>query len=183
MRGHWHALGHVFASEKCGTSDPKSVTAACNPISGHLFSRDGLTNWTTSDVEPYSFAVDYDDGTSGLLATRERPKLLFDATTGEPTHLYTAASPMPPEGCKSCTHPRKSRDAGSCVGCKTSPPWGRAVFTMVTPLRQKTDDQPEQQADDDFDVGSALEQLPSPLRYLFEMLQRENVVMLAASPP
>ena len=115
MRGHWHALGHVFASEKCGTSDPKSVTAACNPISGHLFSRDGLTNWTTSDVEPYSFAVDYDDGTSGLLAPRERPKLLVNTPPGEPTHLYTAASPMPPEGCKSCTHPRKSRDVGSCV--------------------------------------------------------------------
>ena len=139
-RGHWHAIAHVFASERCGTSDPKSVTPSCNPISGHLFSRDVLTNWTTSDVEPYSFVVQYDDGTSGLLATRERPKLLFDPTTGEPTHLYTATAPMPPQGCISCTHPRKSRDAGSCVGCKTNPPWGRAVYTMVTPLRQKAED-------------------------------------------
>lgn len=52
QRGHWHVLGHVFASEKCGTSDPKSVSPSCNPISGHLFSRDGLANWTTSDIEP-----------------------------------------------------------------------------------------------------------------------------------
>ena len=137
QRGHWHAIAHVFASEHCGTSDPKSVTPSCNPISGHLFSRDGLTNWTTSDVEPYSFTVQYDDGTSGLLATRERPKLLFDPATGEPTHLYTATVPMPPKSCLSCTHPRKSEDAGTCVGCKTNPPWGRAVYTMVAPLRQK----------------------------------------------
>ena len=84
----------------------------------------------------YSFAVQYNDGTSGLLATRERPKLLFDRATREPTHLYTAAAPMPPRGCTSCTHPRKSRDAGTCVGCKTNAPWGRAVYTMVTPLRE-----------------------------------------------
>lgn len=136
LRGHWHVIAHVFASEHCGTSDPKSVTPSCNPVSGHLFSRDGLTNWTTSDVEPYSFVVKYDDGTSGLLATRERPKLFFDPITGEPTHLYNAAAPMPPGGCKSCTHPRKAHDAGACVGCKTNPPWGRAVYTMVTPLSQ-----------------------------------------------
>jgi hypothetical protein len=76
-RGHWHVLAHVFAGMACGTNDPRSVTPACNYISGHMFSRDGLTNWTVSDVEPFSFALNYTDGTTGLLSTRERPKLLF----------------------------------------------------------------------------------------------------------
>jgi hypothetical protein len=47
-----------------------------------MFSRDGLSNWTVSAPEPYSFTIDYDDGTTGLVSTRERPKLLFDQTTG-----------------------------------------------------------------------------------------------------
>merc|ERR1711934_1264366 len=68
-RGHWHILAHVFGSIPCGTSDPASVTPSCNYISGHAFSRDGLTNWTTSPVEPYSFTIEYEDGTKGLLAT------------------------------------------------------------------------------------------------------------------
>jgi len=102
-----------------------------------MFSRDGLSNWTISTVEPYSFKINYTDGTTGLVATRERPKLLFDPMTGEPTHLYTAAAPMPPRGCISCTHPRKSEDAGTCVGCKTNDPWGYGVYTMAKPLRLK----------------------------------------------
>ena len=69
-------------------SDPAS-----NYISGHAFSRDGLANWTVSPVEPFSFTVKYDDGTTGLLSTRERPKLLFDQTTGEPTHHGTVIAP------------------------------------------------------------------------------------------
>jgi hypothetical protein len=60
------------------------------------------------------------------------------ATAGEPTHLYSAAAPLPPEGCASCTHPRKADNAKWCVGCKTNDPWGRAVYTMVVPLRQAT---------------------------------------------
>ena len=135
-RGHWHALGHVFLQSPCGTTDPQSVTPSCNYIAGHMFSRDGLYNWTTSSVEPYSFAFKYDDGTSGLVSTRERPKLLFDEVTGEPTYLYTAVAPMPPQGCVSCTKPRKSRDAKTCVGCKTNNPWDYRVYTMATPLRR-----------------------------------------------
>ena len=106
-----------------------------------MFSRDGLTNWTTSTVEPYSFTIKHDDGTTGLLATRERPKLLF-GTNGEPTHLYNGVAPMPAGGCSVCTHSRKGRDDGTCVGCKTDTKAnGNSVYTMVVPLRQKTDGQ------------------------------------------
>ena len=170
-RGHYHVLGHVFVSASCGKlNDPSSVSAPCNFISGHAFSRTGLGNWTLSPAEPFSFNLTYDDGTTGLLSTRgawpynrpcaqqyvgksqscmfiigrfivhapvERPKLLLDPTTAEPSHLITAAAPMPPGACLSCTKPRKDRDAKSCVGCKTCAPWDLQVFTMVTPLRQQ----------------------------------------------
>eukprot|EP00947_MAST-08B_sp_MAST-8B-sp1_P005946 g5946.t1 len=139
-RGHWHILAHVFADgRRCGDSDPASVRPSCNYISGHAFSRDGLTNWTVSPTEPYSFSVQYDDGTTGLMSTRERPKLLFDPETREPTHLYNAVAPMPPGACVSCLKPRKSGDARSCIGCKTCEPWGHQVYTMVAPLRQAKD--------------------------------------------
>jgi hypothetical protein len=35
-------------------------------------------------IEPYSYNVTYDDGSHASLATRERPKLIFDPTTKEP---------------------------------------------------------------------------------------------------
>ena len=70
-RGHWHALCHVYTpTQQCGGADPSSVTPECNYISGHMFSRDGLTNWTVSEVEPFSFSIVYSDNTSGLVATR-----------------------------------------------------------------------------------------------------------------
>jgi len=101
-----------------------------------------LGNWTLSPTGPFSFKLAYDDGTSRLLSSRERPKLLFDAKTAEPSHLITAAAPMPPGACLSCTEARKGRDAKSCIGCKTCAPWDSQVFAMVTPLRQQ---QPEQE--------------------------------------
>ena len=102
-RGYWHTLAHAFTNVKCAGHQ---VTPDCNVISGHLFSRDGLTDWTTSTTEPYRFKIQYDDGTTCLLATRERPKLLFDSD-GEPTHIYNGVAPMPAGGCSVCMHSRK----------------------------------------------------------------------------
>jgi hypothetical protein len=135
-RGHWHVLAHVFVQKPCGDHDPASVTPSCNYISGHAFSRNGLTDWTVSPVEPFSFTIQYDDNTTGLVSTRERPKLLFDHNTGEPTHLYSAVAPMPAGSCTGCAKPRKSSDAKACIGCKTCEPEGHQVYTMVAPLRQ-----------------------------------------------
>lgn len=127
----------MFADAACGKlNEPSSVSPSCNFISGHAYSRAGLGNWTLSPTEPFSFKLTYDDGTTGLLSTRERPKLLLDPKTAEPSYLITAGAPMPPGACLSCTKPRKSRDARSCVGCKSCAPWDLEVSTMVTPLRQ-----------------------------------------------
>ena len=130
-------LGHVFVSAGCGKlNDPSSVTPRCNFISAHAFSRTGLGDWTLSPTEPFSFNLTYDDGTTGLLSTRERPKLVFDPQTAEPSHLITASAPMPLGACLSCTAPRKAHDKCACVGCKTMKPIDLQVSTIVTPLRQ-----------------------------------------------
>ncbi len=41
-------------------------------------------------VEPYSYNVTYDDGTHASLATRERPKFIFDPNSKDPSygHAY-----------------------------------------------------------------------------------------------
>jgi hypothetical protein len=41
----------------------------------------------------YTNLIEHDDGTSEMLVGRERPALLFDAVTGQPTHLYNGAIP------------------------------------------------------------------------------------------
>lgn len=132
--------------ERCAASSSLHVSGYVCSTTIRFFSsrirrgRTGLGNWTLSPVEPYSFSLRYDDGTSGLLSTRERPKLLLDPSSGEPSHLITAAAPMPPGACMSCTQPRKAGDAKSCVGCKTCVPWDMQVYTMVTPLRMQNED-------------------------------------------
>ena len=43
----------------------------------------------TSPHPPYSNLVQVTDGSSYTVSTRERPKLLFDAVTGAPTHFIS----------------------------------------------------------------------------------------------
>jgi hypothetical protein len=109
------------------------VTPQCNFISGHLFSRDGLTNWTVSPTEPYSYNLTYSDGSTGLVATRERPKLLFDAQ-GDPSHIYTSTVDMPETMCAQCNP--GGNTARACIDCKVTPPFDKGVYTMVRPLRR-----------------------------------------------
>eukprot|EP01052_Picozoa_sp_SAG31_P020836 SAG31_NODE_1584_length_7827_cov_2.129788_4_plen_364_part_00 len=122
LRGNWHMLAHVY------NLAPYNSTKL-NFISGHGWSKDGL-HWNLSKVEPYSFNVSYDDGTHALVATRERPKFVFDETSGEPSHLITAVSPQWP--CDRCPH------GGACIDCKVHPPFDQHVFTMIQPLRNSS---------------------------------------------
>ena len=119
QRNHWHLLAHVY------NTVPFKATGL-NYISGHGFSFDGV-HWNLSKVEPYSYNVTYDDGTSALVATRERPKLIFDPKTREPSFLLTAVSAQWP--CDLCPH------GGACIDCKVTHPFDKDVFTMIQPLR------------------------------------------------
>ena len=88
VRGNLHALFHTYTM--------KCVDPSCAPvaISGHSFSSDGLV-WHSSSVQPFFNVANVTDGSQVIMSTRERPKLLFDETTGEPSHLISAICPMP----------------------------------------------------------------------------------------
>jgi hypothetical protein len=126
-RGHWHVLSHTYTREGAG---PR------NSISGHLFSRD-LRAWQVSPTEPYGNAVTYADGGGAAAATKpqrfstmERPKLVFDGATGEPTHLVNGVSGVYP--CDTCIV-GDSPPGGGCCWCKITPGEDR-TFTLMQPL-------------------------------------------------
>ena len=98
-RGNWHVVWHVYnATTPCGVCDDSTV-------SGHHFSANGL-DWHASRIEPYTNKVEYTNGSTITVATRERPKLIFDPETEEITHLSTGTcvattcAPVPPVNCK-----------------------------------------------------------------------------------
>lgn len=108
-RGSFHILAHTWFSGAWPLMT----------ISGHAFSRDGISNWTFSHEEPYSYNVTYTSGVVEPFATIERPKLLFDRR-GVPTHLFNGVSSQWP-----CN--------GTCAGVKTAR--GRDwTWTMARPL-------------------------------------------------
>ena len=84
LRGNWHALFHVYTLD---------IVPSCanSTVAAHWFSPDGLA-WHSVPIPPYGNALQLADGSSVLVSTRERPKLIFDAATGEPTHLITAVA-------------------------------------------------------------------------------------------
>ena len=67
------------------------------------------------------------------MATRERPKLLFDRTTHEPTHIYTAVADLPAGS--ACTRCDAKKPAGACIMCKITSPFDEGTYTQVRPLR------------------------------------------------
>jgi len=71
-RGNLHVFFHTYTMS--------CETPACEPvaISGHSFSRDGLS-WTSSSTQPYFNLVNVSDGSVVRMSTRERPKLRVHA--------------------------------------------------------------------------------------------------------
>lgn len=143
-RGHWHALFHVYnvyglirisptrtLSPRFLTLVPHTrpartcsdVTPSCvnSTVSGHAFSRDGLV-WQGSPEQPFGNLVRFADGSSMLVSTRERPKLLWDAAHIVPTHLVTAVT----GGVSDCAW----HDNTPCVNCK----YDFWDFSLVQPL-------------------------------------------------
>lgn len=92
-RGNLHVFFHTYTMDDAvgGCKLP-----SCDPysISGHSFSRDGAA-WFSSAVQPYGALVNVSDGSVLAVSTRERPKIVVDPATGEPTHLVTAVCPTP----------------------------------------------------------------------------------------
>lgn len=131
----WHVFFHASipdSSPGAGDNCTDSV------VSAHMYSADGF-EWHASSVSPYGTQVEVDDagpgvrpGTPGAggsatrtitVATRERPKLIFDAD-GEMTHLINGVC-----GAGSCTDSPKT----GCMDCK----YHHWDFTLIQPIQQQ----------------------------------------------
>lgn len=96
---HWHVIWHVYNSTTpCGDCTDRTV-------SGHHFSMDGV-EWHASKIQPYTNQVKFTNGSVLTVATRERPKLIFDPVTSDISHLSTgtcvatSCAPVPAVNCK-----------------------------------------------------------------------------------
>lgn len=108
QRGSFHCLYH------------RSPFQDLNAQGGHAFSPDGLT-WYTSETPAYPAHQQYADGTIGMYGKRERPHLIFDPLTGQPTHLTNGV----------CLN-------GNWAQCNNNPYPGYFdyTFTTVAPLQR-----------------------------------------------
>lgn len=108
-QGRWKIIYHVYTTD---------VPDTCynSTVSGQYFSPDGLT-WYTAPFEPYTNLVQFTDGSTHTVSTRERPKMLFNSA-GVPTHIVngvcaaTYCAPTP------------------CVNCK----YNYVTYTLIQPL-------------------------------------------------
>lgn len=119
----WHLLFHASVPES-GPSAGRNCTTTV--VSGHMFSEDAFT-WHASPISPYTSQVEVQVGSGGdqatevvTVATRERPKLVFDSH-GRMTHLINGVSGVP-----SC-----SDSPTGCVNCK----YRHWAYTLIQPLR------------------------------------------------
>jgi hypothetical protein len=112
----FHILWHVYNTTEHA---PHGHECYDSTVSAHSYSVDGIT-WFTSPIQPYTTQVLLSSGVSVTVATRERPKLVFNAI-GQMTHLINGvcSAPACPNG-----------PVVGCVDCKYDS-WD---FTLVVPL-------------------------------------------------
>lgn len=92
-RGNWHIVNHAY-------SEHEYTNCSTSLLSTHFFSQDGKDwHFLPQAVQPYSHTVPYNDGSSHMFITMERPNLYFDRT-GQLTHIHLAADGVTgDEGC------------------------------------------------------------------------------------
>ena len=131
QRGGWHCLSH-----NAGSAGFANLTLA----GGHAFSED-LHTWYTTPTPAYTGAfVEQVGGATLPLAKRERPRLIFDQRTREPTHLVTAVvdAGADPRNCLGKALQPGSREEYQCWLLANNDPWPGYFdrsFTLVQPLR------------------------------------------------
>jgi len=125
-RGNWHIINHAYDTGQfvnCGNST----------LSAHSFSSDEGKTWhmLKPDVEPYTHEVHYEDGTSHIYNTLERPNAHFNAA-GEMTHINLAADLMAQDaGCVTYAHcPAKRGGKCACTNCKYADHAGSIIIAL-----------------------------------------------------
>ena len=114
-------------------------------VSLHLFSPDGV-RWRASPTPPYTNRIPWADGSTSLVATRERPKLLL-GRDGWPTHLISAVPEIGPTACGEKVRSPTAYLAGKRVDITMASVLLQAPvnckddahdFTLVQPLDSRT---------------------------------------------
>jgi hypothetical protein len=122
-RGSFHIINHAFNVhewEKCASS----------LLSTHFFSPDGKTwHFLPQAIQPYSHTVQYDDGTSHMFVTIERPTVFFDEH-GQLTHIHLAADLV--TGDAGCGARKGHSNYGHCpcVNCKYDDHGGTTIIEL-----------------------------------------------------
>eukprot|EP00035_Acanthoeca_spectabilis_P030767 m.10833 g.10833 ORF g.10833 m.10833 type:complete len:409 (-) comp4362_c1_seq1:124-1350(-) len=124
--GNWHIINHCYDNhewENCSTS----------VLSSHFFSPDGKTwHFLNPPVQPYSHTVQYDDGSSHMFVTMERPNVFLDES-GQVTHIHLAADLVTgDEGCGN--DPKRQAHAHfghvPCDNCKYDDHGGTTIIAL-----------------------------------------------------
>jgi hypothetical protein len=114
----------------------EGVAPTDNLVSGHAFSETGA-EWHFSSVPPFDSQLENSDGPPTPFTSLERPHLIMDDVTKEPTHLVVAASPAYSStlcgGCRGDGRLRRLGLNSSCVLCKLTAGID-ATYTIVVPL-------------------------------------------------
>lgn len=101
VAGNFHVMFH--ASRRGPDEDNCLAGHAGAVVAAHIFSRDGL-RWNMSSTPPYTNVLALAGGRQQVVATRERPKFIFDA--GTPAYLINgiaqgaSCAPTPCINCK-----------------------------------------------------------------------------------
>jgi len=131
-RGHFHLLAHRYDYRDGWPQNPNQTMPVL--VSGHGYSENGIDWGFNVEQQPYDAVIVFQNGTRQHLSTYERPHLIFEAASGQPTHLVNGVSPYwnddkPCDGCSA-----RQGSAASCVVCKCTKGLDY-TYTLVTALK------------------------------------------------
>lgn len=85
-----HMIVHSQAQDHALNPELKRATFHHKKKRGaYAFSADGVHSWSLSDWELFPSEIRWDDGSVQFLLKQQRPSLIFDPSSGQPTHLVT----------------------------------------------------------------------------------------------
>lgn len=123
-RNNWHIINHAYNTyewRSCGTS----------LLSSHFFSSDAGKTWhfLPQAIQPYGHTVQYDDGSSHMFVTLERPNVYLDEH-GQLTHIHLAADLVTgDEGCGNRTE-HAHHGHTPCDNCKFADHGGTTIIAL-----------------------------------------------------
>jgi len=125
-KGNFHIINHAYNPhewDNCSSS----------VLSSHFFSKDAKTwSFYKEGIQPYSHTVKYDDGSSFMFVTMERPNVYLDKT-GQLTHIHLAADLVDYSRTKNCAARANHSHYGHCPcdNCKYEDHGGTTIIALA----------------------------------------------------